>query len=40
LELSIVKRIIHRLDGDVGYEEADGDGGVFLVYPTGIKKII
>jgi signal transduction histidine kinase len=29
LGLSIVKRIIHRLDGDVGYEEADGEGGVF-----------
>jgi len=29
LGLSIVKRIIQRLHGDVGYEEADGDGSVF-----------
>lgn len=29
LGLSIVKRIIQRLQGDVGYEAADGDGGVF-----------
>jgi signal transduction histidine kinase len=29
LGLSIVKRIIHRLHGDVGYEEAYGDGSIF-----------
>lgn len=38
LGLSIVKRIIHRLDGDVGYEEADGDGGVFWFTLPALKS--
>ncbi|GGY66494.1 hypothetical protein GCM10011613_08040 [Cellvibrio zantedeschiae] len=29
LGLSIVKRIIHRLNGEVGYQEAEGGGGMF-----------
>ncbi|RYY02398.1 MAG: HAMP domain-containing protein [Gammaproteobacteria bacterium] len=37
LGLSIVKRIICRLDGDVGYEEADGDGGIFWFTLPAIK---
>lgn len=38
LGLSIVKRIIHRLGGDVGYEEADGDGGVFWFTLPALKN--
>lgn len=38
LGLSIVKRIIHRLGGDVGYEEADGEGGVFWFTLPAIKQ--
>ncbi len=38
LGLSIVKRIIHRLDGDVGYEEADGEGGIFWFTLPALKN--
>lgn len=38
LGLSIVKRIIHRLDGEVGYEEADGEGGVFWFTLPALKN--
>lgn len=38
LGLSIVKRIIHRLDGDVGYEEAEGEGGVFWFTLPALKN--
>lgn len=37
LGLSIVKRIIHRLDGDVGYEDADGEGGIFWFTLPALK---
>lgn len=38
LGLSIVKRIILRLGGDVGYEEADGNGGVFWFTLPALKN--
>lgn len=38
LGLSIVKRIIHRLEGDVGYEEADGEGSVFWFTLPALKN--
>lgn len=38
LGLSIVKRIIHRLQGDVGYQEADDEGGIFWFTLPSIKK--
>lgn len=37
LGLSIVKRIIHRLGGEVGYEDADGDGGIFWFTLPALK---
>ncbi len=39
LGLSIVKRIIQRLHGEVGYEEAEGEGGVFWFTLPGVKAI-
>lgn len=38
LGLSIVKRIIQRLQGDVGYDAAEGDGGVFWFTLPAIKN--
>lgn len=39
LGLSIVKRIIQRLDGEVGYEEAESGGSVFWFTLPALNKI-